>query len=213
MSDERFFQTVKSSLHDYQPAVDASVYSGMRRKLWWSNFTKLNFARFNMYYLILMLLGTGAVVAYNNQDCQADDVATHAPAAVIESTVSTHAPSASAAEVHDQTSIQKVEQPATVESRTNDTPGIRNRRVNNCNQYSSSQENAASQPQNQVAENQIETAQPETSISQVEESVDATESAANQTVPADQAAEPSKAKNGKRGLKVPVPKDKNASDH
>lgn len=77
MSDERFFKQMKSVLHDYQPAVDASVYSGMRRKLWWSNFTKLSFHRFNMYYLLVLLLGASAAVMLCNNSATAERANKH----------------------------------------------------------------------------------------------------------------------------------------
>jgi hypothetical protein len=77
MSDERFFKQMKNVLHDYQPAVDASVYSGMRRKLWWSNFTKLSFHRFNMYYLLVLLLGASAAVILCNNSATAERANKH----------------------------------------------------------------------------------------------------------------------------------------
>lgn len=66
MSEEKFFSQVKSSLEFYSPEAPEAVYSGMRRKLWWSGFTKLSATRFNMWYLILLVgLGSGAL-AYSN---------------------------------------------------------------------------------------------------------------------------------------------------
>jgi hypothetical protein len=62
MSDERFFNQVKATMSAYSPEVPAAVYGGMRRKLWWRNFTKLSATRLNVWYLALAL-GTGAVVA------------------------------------------------------------------------------------------------------------------------------------------------------
>ncbi len=59
MSEERFFEQVKSSLFGYAPDVPTEAYSKMRRAFWWSNFTKLSATRFNMWYLLLML-GIGA---------------------------------------------------------------------------------------------------------------------------------------------------------
>ncbi len=61
MSDERFFSQVKSTMDHYAPAVADNVYLGMRRKFWWSKFTTLSVTRFNMWYLLLMLAGGGAL--------------------------------------------------------------------------------------------------------------------------------------------------------
>jgi hypothetical protein len=63
MSDDRFYNEVRSTMANFQPEVPASAYSGMRKKLWWSNFTKLSATRFNVWYLAI--LATGAAVALN----------------------------------------------------------------------------------------------------------------------------------------------------
>jgi hypothetical protein len=73
MSDERFFAQVKSTLENYAPAVNQEAYAGMRRKLWWSNFTKLSATRMNMWYLILLLAaGAGATAYYFNGSASAN---------------------------------------------------------------------------------------------------------------------------------------------
>ncbi len=54
----------------YTPEAPAEAYAGMRKKLWWSNFTKLSASRFNMWYLILLLGISGGVMAYSNT-CEA----------------------------------------------------------------------------------------------------------------------------------------------
>lgn len=64
MSDERFFAQVKSTLHGYAPGVADGVYEGMRRKLWWSNFTKLSASRFNMWYMLLLIAAGGGASAF-----------------------------------------------------------------------------------------------------------------------------------------------------
>ncbi len=66
MSDEKFFSQVKSTLEHYAPEAPAEAYSGMRKKLWWSGFTKLSVTRFNMWYIILFLGVGGGALAYNN---------------------------------------------------------------------------------------------------------------------------------------------------
>jgi len=57
MSEDRFFQQVNAAMSDYSPEVPASVYAGMRKKLWWSNFTRLSATRFNVWYAALILTG------------------------------------------------------------------------------------------------------------------------------------------------------------
>lgn len=60
-SEDQLFDKVRASLHDYSPEVPASVYSGMRRKLWWSNFMRFQAHRLNAWY-VLLLVGAGAGV-------------------------------------------------------------------------------------------------------------------------------------------------------
>ncbi|MDZ4752555.1 MAG: hypothetical protein SGI87_13130 [Flavobacteriales bacterium] len=62
MSEERFFSHVKEQFLDYSPEVPQSVYGGMRRKLWWTNFTTFKAFRFNMWYLVLLAGGSSAAV-------------------------------------------------------------------------------------------------------------------------------------------------------
>ena len=72
MSDERFFAQVKTTLSDYSPEVPAAVYSGMRRKLWWAQFTRLSATRFNMWYLLLMVgISGGVAMNYFSKDATA----------------------------------------------------------------------------------------------------------------------------------------------
>lgn len=70
MSDEKFFSQVKNSLEFYAPEAPQEVYLGMRRKLWWSGFTKLSATRFNMWYLIL-LIGLGSALLVYQNTCSA----------------------------------------------------------------------------------------------------------------------------------------------
>jgi hypothetical protein len=72
MSDERFFNQVKATMADYSPEVPAAVYGGMRRKLWWSNFTRLSATRLNIWYVAIALLAGMSGWAYlNNKGTQA----------------------------------------------------------------------------------------------------------------------------------------------
>ena len=63
MSEDRFFQHVRSTMTDYRPEVPEAVYSGIRKKLWWSNFTRLSATRFNIWYLSILI--TGAICIWN----------------------------------------------------------------------------------------------------------------------------------------------------
>lgn len=73
MSDERFFSQVKATMADYSPEVPVAVYGGMRRKLWWSNFTRLSATRLNVWYLALALGAGMAGWAYiSNKGSQAN---------------------------------------------------------------------------------------------------------------------------------------------
>jgi hypothetical protein len=65
MSEDRFFNQVRSVMSDYRPEVPEAAYSGMRRKLWWSNFTRLSATRFNVWYAALLLTSTTACIAWS----------------------------------------------------------------------------------------------------------------------------------------------------
>jgi len=66
MSEDRFFQQVNAAMTDYRPEVPESVYAGMRKKLWWSNFTRLSATRFNVWYAALLVTGGLAWFVSNN---------------------------------------------------------------------------------------------------------------------------------------------------
>ncbi|MEZ4799670.1 MAG: hypothetical protein R2809_07840 [Flavobacteriales bacterium] len=73
MSEEKFFQNVKSSLYDFAPEVPQSVYGGMRRKLWWSNFMTWNWASLNVWYVLLLVgIGTGVALSGSEESIQAN---------------------------------------------------------------------------------------------------------------------------------------------
>jgi hypothetical protein len=55
MSENRFFQHIQSVMTDYKPEAPQAAYAGMRRKLWWSNFTKISATRFNVWYALLIV--------------------------------------------------------------------------------------------------------------------------------------------------------------
>jgi hypothetical protein len=63
MSEDRFFQQVNSVMANYSPEVPEGVYSGMRKKLWWSNFTRFSLTRLNMWYMLLAIASITAWIA------------------------------------------------------------------------------------------------------------------------------------------------------
>jgi hypothetical protein len=63
MSEDRFFQQVKATMAHYSPEVPESVYVGIRKKLWWSNFTRLSVTRFNIWYLAVLITGAAAAIS------------------------------------------------------------------------------------------------------------------------------------------------------
>ncbi len=87
MSEERFFNSVRESLMNYSPEAPQHLYQGMRRRLWWSNFVKLDMSRLNIWYVLLGLaVATGSV--FNTMDSKEKaastliEVAPHSTAAV-----------------------------------------------------------------------------------------------------------------------------------
>ena len=62
ISEERFFQNVKEQFQGFAPNVPSSVYKGMRRKLWMSNFLSFSASRMNVWYLLLLAGATTAAV-------------------------------------------------------------------------------------------------------------------------------------------------------
>ena len=74
MSENRFFQQVNATIADYSPVVPESVYAGMRKKLWWSNFTRLSVTRFNIWYLAILVTGTVALLSTGAADKEASTV-------------------------------------------------------------------------------------------------------------------------------------------
>lgn len=67
MSEDRFFQQVKSVMSDYRPEVPGNVYEGVRKKMWWSNFLRFDATRLNIWYVVLAVGVTTAVVLNVNQ--------------------------------------------------------------------------------------------------------------------------------------------------
>lgn len=62
MSEDRFFQQVKSVMSDYSPEVPGHVYQGVRKKMWWSNFMRFDAIRLNIWYIALAFAVITAVI-------------------------------------------------------------------------------------------------------------------------------------------------------
>jgi hypothetical protein len=62
MSEDRFFQQVKSVMSDYRPEVPGHVYEGARKKMWWSNFMRFDATRLNIWYIALTVGVATAIV-------------------------------------------------------------------------------------------------------------------------------------------------------
>ena len=66
MQEDQIFNQFKSVLEHYQPEVPHSVYKGVRRKLWLSQFMRFNAASLNVWYVgvaICVGLGTWGVLS------------------------------------------------------------------------------------------------------------------------------------------------------
>jgi hypothetical protein len=104
MSEDRFFQNIRATMVEYSPEVPHSVYTGMRKKLWWSDFTKISATRFNIWYAALIVISGSLLIGFNSKD--ASSVLENSPAAQSEiSTVVSQEGQTSAAQ-EDQTNAQ-----------------------------------------------------------------------------------------------------------
>lgn len=74
MSEDRFYQQVRSTMTDYSEDVPASVYAAMRKKLWWSNFMQLSITRFNVWYALVLVSGLAAYAAWGPSATVAESV-------------------------------------------------------------------------------------------------------------------------------------------
>ena len=62
MQEDQIFNQFKSVLEHYQPEVPHSVYKGVRRKLWLSQFMRFNAASLNVWYVgVAMCVGLGTL--------------------------------------------------------------------------------------------------------------------------------------------------------
>ena len=64
--EDQFFEMFRSSLADYQPETPASVYSGIRKKMVWSNFLSFNATSLNVWYVALIVGAGLATMGYVN---------------------------------------------------------------------------------------------------------------------------------------------------
>lgn len=67
MHEDRLYNQFKAQLENYAPEVPAAVYSGMRRKLWWSQFLKFNASSLNVWYVgTALMVGAGLWLGTGN---------------------------------------------------------------------------------------------------------------------------------------------------
>jgi hypothetical protein len=60
MQEDQIFNQFKSVLEHYQPEVPQSVYNGVRRKMWLSQFMRFNAASLNVWYIgVFIAAGVG----------------------------------------------------------------------------------------------------------------------------------------------------------
>jgi hypothetical protein len=107
MSEDRFFQQVKSVMSDYQPEVPGHVYQGVRKKMWWSNFMRFDLTRLNIWYISLAIGVTTAIVMNTGEQPSRATDKPAAPASnqaeVVEAT--TDAPAASKSSVNNESQV------------------------------------------------------------------------------------------------------------
>ena len=68
-SEERFLQNIRGQFEHFSPEVPASVYKGMRRRMFWGNFMRFDASRFNAWYLLALMGATvGGIAAVNTAE-------------------------------------------------------------------------------------------------------------------------------------------------
>lgn len=78
MMEDKFYKNVHASLANFQPEVPASVYRGVRKKMWLSSFTTFQLSRFNMWYVLLSLALAGTAYGIStNEKSTAEKANTH----------------------------------------------------------------------------------------------------------------------------------------
>lgn len=80
MTEEKFFKSVHDSLSNYAPEVPASVYAGVRRKMWLSGFLSFNWNQLNVWYVLIgASMLSGLFFMSNNESAVAKKVDQIAP--------------------------------------------------------------------------------------------------------------------------------------
>jgi hypothetical protein len=127
MSEDRFFNQVRSVMSDYRPEVPEAAYSGMRRKLWWSNFTRLSATRFNVWYAALLLASTTACIAWSLGSTDAEIKSSSASSvAPVQTQTENQAvlPSVQQAQIENSASAQPVATKSNVKQSTDSNPEL-----------------------------------------------------------------------------------------
>lgn len=68
MTEEKFFKSVHDSLSNYAPEVPASVYAGVRRKMWLSGFLSFNWNQLNIWYVLIGASMLSSLFFVGNKD-------------------------------------------------------------------------------------------------------------------------------------------------
>jgi hypothetical protein len=68
MTEETFYQRVKSTLIEYSPEVPVEVYAGLRRKLWLNRFARLGLNRLNMLYILILGSVAAGILTFSGSE-------------------------------------------------------------------------------------------------------------------------------------------------
>lgn len=98
MSEDRFFQNIRSTMVEYSPEVPQSVYTGMRKKLWWSDFTKISASRFNIWYALLIVTSASLLINYSLTDATQENEGATSPQSELPKVVNQDLPASPAHE-------------------------------------------------------------------------------------------------------------------
>ena len=137
MSEDRFFQNIRSTMVEFRPEVPQSVYSGMRKKLWWSNFTKISATRFNLWYAVLIVTSASLLINFSLTDATPESDGAQSAQSELPKVLNEDLPASPAQEsntspqtvemIIEETSTKAIRQTATTkqeEKPDNDAPGM-----------------------------------------------------------------------------------------